>query len=252
MTTRIVVLAGGKGERMAGVQPKVLTPLCGKPIMGYLLESIAQAGIDAQPVVVVGHRAEEVQKEFGPRYIYVPQHIQLGTGHAVQQAESVLKNNADTVLVLYGDHPFLSHRTIKTLHELHEREGRVLTMMTITVPDFNEWRQPFFDFGRIVRDEHGRITRIVEKKDALPAELEIRELNPSFFCFNAEWLWRNLQKLTNQNAQGEYYLTDLVQIAIREGESIASMPIEPFEAIGVNTPEHLALASALLASRLRS
>lgn len=249
MKTRVVVLAGGKGKRMPAGKPKVLIPLNGKPMMSYLLKSIASSGIDGKPVIVVGHGAEEVRQTFGPEYSYVLQESQLGTGHAVQQTEPVLKDATDTIMVLYGDHPFIRPSTIRNLDTLHRREGQMLTMMTISVPDFNEWRVPFYDFGRIVRDDKGCITRIVENKDSSPSELEIREVNPALFCFNAEWLWANLKKIKNDNAQREYYLTDLVQIAIDGGETIASMNIDPLEGIGVNTPRHLELASELTIAR---
>jgi bifunctional UDP-N-acetylglucosamine pyrophosphorylase / glucosamine-1-phosphate N-acetyltransferase len=245
MNTRIVILAGGKGKRMRSELPKVLTPLNGRPIMAHLLAAVAAAGIDPRPTIVVGYGADEVKRVFGPNYSYVLQERQLGTGHAVQQTETMLKDAADAIMVLYGDQPFIKPSTIAELHARHAREGRVLTMMTILADDFDAWRAPLFDFGRIVRDADGRIARIVEKKDAVPEELAIRELNPSFFCFNAAWLWNSLKKLTNHNAQDEYYLTDLVQLAISEGETIASMNVSAREGIGVNTPEHLELAKEI-------
>ncbi len=245
MKTRVVVLAGGKGKRMLSEKPKVLIPLQGKPMMSYLLESVASSGVDSEPVIVVGHGAAEVQQTFGPRYTYVLQKSQLGTGHAVQQTEPVLKGKTDAVVVLYGDHPFVRPSTIRDLEALHRRDGPMLTMMTTFVPDFKEWRAPFYDSGRIVRDNKGRIVRIVEKKDALPHELEICEISPSYFCFNAEWLWEHLKKLTNDNARQEYYLTDLVRIAIDGGDAVASMDANPLEGVGVNTAEHLWLAREL-------
>ena len=119
-------------------------------------------------------------------------------------------------------------------------------MMTTTVQDFEDWRRPFYDFGRIVRNAGGEVVGIVEKKDATPEQLSIKELNPALFCFDAQWLWKYLPNIQNKNAQGEYYLTDLIHMAIGDGFRIASMNIDPLESIGVNTPEHLALAERLL------
>jgi len=121
-----------------------------------------------------------------------------------------------------------------------------LTMMTATVPDFNDWRVAFSYMGRIVRDAQGKIVRNVERKDASPAELEIKEINPSYYCFRADWLWSNLPRLGNNNAQGEYYLTDLLQMAIEQGEKVESIAIDPLAALGVNTPEELAVVRKML------
>lgn len=245
MNTRIVVLAGGKSTRMNSGIPKVLAPLRGKPMIQYLLDAIRASGIDSQPVVVIGKYREIIKQTLGEKYVYVIQEEQRGTGHAVQCTEGTLKGNTKSVIVLYGDHPFVHTSTITKLKALHEREGCVLSMMTTTVEDFNEWRTPFYDFGRVIRDESRKIAAITEVKDATPAQREIREVNPSFFCFQASWLWTNLKKLDNNNAKHEYYLTDLVRIAIDEGECIASMDISPLESIGINTPEHLEFAKQL-------
>lgn len=249
MDTRVIVLAAGKGTRMNGMNgglPKVLTPFNGHPMIAYLLDAVRASGVDARPVIVVGHNADFLRNSLGAAYDYVHQPEQLGTGHAVRCAEAALAGNAKTVIVLYGDHPFVQPQTIANLRALHEREGRVLSMMTTVVEDFNDWRSPFADFGRVLRDAAGNITGIVEVKDAVPDQLLIREVNPSFFCFAGSWLWKNLKKIDNNNAKREYYLTDLVRIAIDQGEEIASMDISPLESIGINTPEHLELAKRLV------
>ena len=245
MNTRVIVLAAGKGTRMQSDIPKVLVPLDGRPMIQYLLDAIRVSGADQRPVLVVGHHADVLRSTLGNSYDYVYQKEQLGTGHAVQCAESLLAGTTDNIIVLYGDHPFVGADTIAKLKTLHEREGCALSMMTSIVEDFNEWRVPFGDFGRIVRDAQGRIVSIVEAKDATSAERNIREVNPAFFAFKAPWLWENLKKLKSDNAKGEYYLTDLVHIAITGGECLASMPIDPTESIGVNTPEHLTLVKAV-------
>lgn len=226
--------------------PKVLVPLDGRPMIQYLLDAIRASGADDRPVLVVGHNADMLRAALGTGYDYVTQEEQLGTGHAVQCAESLISGKTDTAIVLYGDHPFVGKETIAALKELHEREGCAVSMMTTTVGDFQGWRAPFADFGRIVRDSQGRISAIVEAKDATPAQRQLREINPAFFAFKAPWLWENLKKLRNDNAKGEYYLTDLVHLAIEGGECLASMSIDPLESVGVNTPEHLSLVTSMI------
>ncbi len=247
MSTRIVILAAGKGKRMVSELPKVLIPLRGKPILIRLLESVRASGVDPQPVVVVGRdNGEAIKAAAGPDYEYVVQEEQLGTGHAVQAAEPLLKGQAGAVMVLYGDHPLLSAATIRALDEAHRRSGAVLTMMTTSVESFDDWQAVFKDFGRVIRDAGGKIARIVERKDASPEELQIREVNPSFFCFDVGWLWENLGKLKNNNNQHEFYLTDLVKMAMDEGHPIDSIQVGAGESIGVNTPEQLDIVKRLI------
>jgi len=270
MKTRVVILAAGRGTRMNPVRnnpdqsrdavpplaerisngvnaqvPKVLLPFQGKPMIMHLLDAVAYSGVDSRPVIVTGFQAPLVERTLGPAYDYVRQEEQLGTGHAVACTESLLAGRADTVIVLNGDHPFVKASTIAALAQLHERELCVLSMMTVVLEDFTEWRASFADFGRVIRDQSKKITAVVEIKDATPEQREIREVNPNFFCLRASWLWPSIKKLGNDNAKGEYYLTDLVRIAIAEGECIASMSVSPREAIGLNTPEHLKLAEGL-------
>ena len=247
MNTRIVVLAAGRGTRMNSDIPKVLIPLGGKPILRHLMDAIAASGIDSHPVIVVGENENLIREALGPDgYTYIRQDAPLGTGHAVLCTEAYLAADSGDIIVLYGDHPFVSAETIKNLHALHKDKKCAMSMMTVTVEDFEAWRAPFYDFGRVVRDKRGDVRAIVEVKDATAEEREIQELNPSFFCFRASWLWPHLKRLTNNNSKREYYLTDLVRIAIDEGECIASMDINPLQAIGVNTPEHLEIAKAIL------
>ncbi|MBI2053632.1 MAG: NTP transferase domain-containing protein [Candidatus Sungbacteria bacterium] len=245
MKTRVVILAAGRGTRMNTETPKVLIPFQGKPMIGHLLGAVKDSGVDSRPVIVTGFQAPLVERTLGPAYDYVRQDKQLGTGHAVACAESLLAGRADTIIVLNGDHPFVKASTIAALAQLHEREQCALSMMTVMLEDFTRWRASFADFGRIIRDHNKKITSVIEVKDATPEQHEIREVNPNFFCFRASWLWPNIRKLGNDNAKGEYYLTDMVRLAIAEGECIASMSVSPREAIGLNTPEHLRLAEGL-------
>ncbi len=237
---KIVILAAGLGKRMGnGDLPKALVPLKGKPMISYLLSAVAAASVDSRPVIVVGYMADTVKKVLGDNYIYVLQSEQLGTGHAVACARDSLKDYYENILVLYCDHPLVTPQTIKNLYSTHLKSGKVLTMATTTVPDFNAWRATFDNFGRVERDANGKILRIVEKKDASETQLAIKEVNPSYFCFKADWLWQNLSNLKNENVQKEYYLTDLVGLAVTQNQDIATIEIENQEALGANTVEQL-------------
>ena len=244
--TAVIVLAAGKGTRMNSEVPKPLTELNGQPIVQYLLDSIEESQVCDKPIIVVGNKAELVKKTLGPNYTYVFQSEQLGTGHAVKVCKSELEGSADTVIVLFADHPLVTTDTIKALVSLHENSGTVMSMATVTVPDFEDWRSPFYSYGRVLRNESGEFIGIVEKKDATDKELKIREVSPSFFCFNADWLFENIEALRNDNAQGEYYLGDLVEIASKQKLPVASMNIDPHVAMGINTREELEFAKRFI------
>lgn len=245
---RAIILAAGKGKRMGESElPKVLHPLKGKPLLAYVLEAVTDSAVDAKPVVIIGHMGEKVRQTFGNSCEYVVQKELKGTGDAVRCAREVLEGAAKHVLVLVGDQPLLRGATMRRLADMHLASGATLTMGTVSVDDFDAWRKPFADFGRVLRDADGRVSRIVEMKDATPEEQAVREINPSCYCFKAEWLWKALERLTTANAQHEYYLTDLLAAAVTAGERVMTVPLEPREAVGVNTPEQLALAEAALA-----
>lgn len=245
----IIILAAGHGTRMQHELPKPLVPLAGKPIISYLLENIKQSGLCDDPVIVVSPTNVEVFKEhLGTGYRFALQDKQLGTGHAVRACESLLKDSHDPVMVLYGDHPWVSGATLRAVFDRLTSNGAVMTMATAIVPDFEDWRAAFTGFGRIVRDKnrHDYVAKIVEKKDASPEELEIKEVNPAYMCFKSDWLWSHLEKLNNKNAQEEYYLTDLVQMAVDEKETIYTVQIDPQEALGINTQDQLQLCEELI------
>lgn len=244
--TRILILAGGKGKRMKQHLPKGLISFKGFPLISHILDAVDAAKIDPHPAILVSSENSKLfQETLGPSYEYIIQHEQLGTGHAVEVAGAVLKGRAKTLMVFYSDQPFLKTASIKNLYKEHQKQNAVLTMATVTVPDFEGWRSSLADFGRVIRNEKGAIVDIIEKRDATPEIVAIKEVNPSYFCFNTEWLWSNIGKIKNNNAQQEYYLTDLVRIAIEGGERIASLDISPLESMGVNTPEQLELATRL-------
>ncbi len=244
--TQVVILAAGKGKRMGGEKPKVLCEVGGKSIIMRLVESVLASDVTSRPLVVIGYGTEIIKKYLGTKCSYVLQPEQLGTAHAVFCTKDFLEGQAENILVLYGDHPFIKSKTISNLELWHKKSGATITMMTVKLPNFDGWYKIFEDFGRVVRDKDGKVKAIVEKKDAAEDEVAIKEVNPSFFIFKSSWLWENLPKLNCNNAQGEYYLTDLVRLAILNNLKVETLTIDdPFEAVGINNPEQLALAQSL-------
>lgn len=252
MSVALVILAGGKGKRMQEETgddlPKVLQPFRGKPLIRHLLDGLraVDASIAWPPVIVIGYGGELVQKELGSEYQYVRQKEQLGTGHATLQARLVLEGKAEHVLVLYGDHPLVPVAVANTIATTHLAHNNTVTLATVTVDNFDDWRVGLMNYGRMVRDADGNLEKIVEYKDAIDAERAALEVNPGYYCFRASWLWPHLEQLQNVNAQGEYYLTDLVGMAMREGERVETVPIAPRAALGVNTLSDLKRIEALL------
>ncbi len=244
---QVIILAAGLGKRMKNKDlPKALIPLKGQPLIKYILAAVKKSGVCTKPIIVIGKMAEKVKEALGPGYTYVLQAEQLGTGHALMCVKDSLEIAAENILVLNGDEPLVSPGTIKEITEKHLASNGVLTMGTVKVPDFADWRAGFYDFGRMVRDEKGKLIGIVEKKDATPEQLAIKEINPSYFCFQADWLWQNLEQLKNNNTQGEYYLTDLIDITCKQGKDITTVEVKPQEALGVNTEEQLKLVASML------
>ncbi len=237
-----IVLAAGKGTRMKSKTPKVLHPLLGQPMLSYALQAMQQA-TGAQPIVVVGHAADEVQAAFAGQAHFALQDPPLGTGHAVQAARPAVPAGVRWVLVSNGDMPLLTADTLRSLLEAQQQHQGPITMLTVEVDDPR-------GFGRVVRFPDGRVQAIVEEADATEAQKRLRELNVGAYCFDAAWLWASLPKLP-LSPKGEYYLTDLVGLAVAEGRSVQALRLEdPTEAIGVNTRVHLAEAAAALQRRI--
>lgn len=235
MTVQPIILAAGRGKRMGNPDlPKVLTQLEGHAVIEYLLESVNRTGFQV-PAIVIGFHGEMVRLALGDAYIYVIQEEQLGTGHAVTVCEPQLAGIAEAVLVMYGDQPLWSTATMQNLVAEHEKQEAVLSLATVS----ND-HPTFRSFGRIIRSENGEVVAIREQKDCTPEEEAILEVNPGLYCFSDAWLWSALKKIRTNNAQGEYYLTDLLGIAVEEGQKVASYSVEEWqETLGFNTPEQL-------------
>jgi len=242
---KIVILAAGQGKRMQCKLPKVLVKLKGKPMIEYLVESCIKSGVDSNPIIVVSPDNREIISQALIKYNcqYAIQEKQLGTGHALACARNLIGKEVDHIICLYGDHPFIGAETIKKLAESH---NGVITMMTVKVENFDGWRACFNFWGRIIRDEDGKVKENIEFRDAAPEVKKIREVNPSMYCLATDWLWDNLAKLNNHNAQQEYYLTDLVGLARQQNLKVNTFPLNPEEAVGVNSQEELALAETLV------
>jgi bifunctional UDP-N-acetylglucosamine pyrophosphorylase/glucosamine-1-phosphate N-acetyltransferase len=200
----------------------------------------------SQLIMVVGHGAEQVQAKLDPAITYVKQAQRLGTGHAVMQAHTA-SDDCHHVLVLYGDMPLLRATTLQSLWNRYWEGGSPLAMLILTADESR-------GFGRVIRDPAGHVQTIVEEAECSPEQLTIRELNAGVYCFQADWLWSHLPQLPlhpDKGNAGEYFLTDLVGMAVAEGFQIPHLITDdPTEALGVNTPEHLAEAEAVLRQRL--
>lgn len=237
-----VILAAGQGKRMGAEIPKVLVPVNGRPMIDHLLESVAGSGIENDPVVVIGHGADLIKQHLAGRCQFAFQPEQLGTAHALQCALPFI-GETGRVLVLYGDHAFVSAKTIKKLVDFCQGKTTPVIMMTVQLSDFSDWRKAFWDFARIVRDESGCVKRIIEKRDATESELSITEVNPGYYCFDIAWVKQNINEIKNQNVQNEYYLTDLISLATKQGFPVEAILVDdPREGLGINTADQLKMA----------
>ena len=237
-----LILAAGKGTRMQSDKAKVLHELNGRSMLDYSIEAAKRAGAE-KIVAVIGHQADQVREEFsGSGCIFVEQNPQLGTGHAVLQAKDVLSGYEGLTVILCGDVPLLKSATIQSLVDNHLAEKAVVSVLT-TIPP------PPHAYGRIVKDQNGNVLKIVEHKDATDEERQIGEINTGIYCVDTKFLFDALGKVTNNNQQMEYYLTDIVEIAVREGRKVKSFIAADYvEVMGINTLEELARAEKHLLS----
>ena len=242
----VVILAGGKGTRMKSELPKVLHEVKGTPIIRRLLSSIEP--VCSRPTIIIGHKGQEVIAATGGKYNYVEQKEQLGTGHALQCARGSLQNAGySAIVVLMGDHPLVQAATIENMVKEHTASKAAITLATAVTPDFLGLNATFNNFGRIIRNEKGFVARIVEYKDATEEERAVKEVNIGYYCFDADWLWENIDRLGNNNASKEYYLTDMVKIATDQGLPVAAHIIaDTSECLGINSPEQLMIVERAL------
>ncbi|UZD47063.1 bifunctional UDP-N-acetylglucosamine diphosphorylase/glucosamine-1-phosphate N-acetyltransferase GlmU [Peribacillus frigoritolerans] len=238
-----IILAAGQGTRMKSKLYKVLHPVCGKPMVQHVIDQVNQLQIE-DIVTVIGHGAEKVQEQLGDSCKYALQEQQLGTAHAVMQAESVLSAKSGTTLVICGDTPLIKAETMKELIALHEQSRAKATILTA-------YADNPAGYGRVLRGEGGLVEKIVEHKDASEEERYVKEINTGTYCFDNQALFSALKKVSNENVQGEYYLPDVIEILKEEGEVVTAFQSSEFEeTLGVNDRVALSQAEQILRKRI--
>ncbi len=239
-----VVLAAGQGTRMKSKLYKVLHPVAGRPMVEHVINQINTVHLN-KVVTVVGFGADKVKERIGSECEFVVQEEQLGTGHAVLQAEELLKDKEGTTIVVCGDTPLITGETYQDLFQHHERTGAKATVLTAKAPN------PF-GYGRVIRNKAtNEVERIVEQKDANEEELLVDEINTGTYCFDNQALFHALQNVSNDNSQGEYYLPDVIEILQKEEEKVSAFMTTNFdETLGVNDRVALAQAERLMKHRI--
>jgi bifunctional UDP-N-acetylglucosamine pyrophosphorylase/glucosamine-1-phosphate N-acetyltransferase len=243
MKVTAILLAAGQGTRMKSDLPKVLHPVAGKAMIWHALEAIKQSTTE-KPVVIVGHGAEEVTKYLGDSAETVLQEPQLGTGHAVMQAEAVLKDKTDLVLVCYSDMPLLRSETLQKLVETQKNNKGPLSILTVIADDPR-------GFGRVIRKKDGTVEAVIEEYVATPEQAQVKELNVGGYCFEANWLWDALHRIPKNPKKGEYYLTDIVELASKQNLPVRAIVMDDIEeTIGINTRVHLSEVETAMRRRI--
>jgi len=241
--TRAIILAAGKGTRMVSSKPKVLHEIFLKPLLGWVVEAIQRLSAETQCIVVIGHGAQEVDDYLNKNYKYVRttlQKEQLGTGHAVAQAVPMLADFRGNVIIACGDTPLITTRTLKNLVKYHEENGSDLTVLTA------EMENPF-GYGRIIRNIKDEVVRIVEEKDAIGTQKEIKEVNTGVYCLNWAKIRQAFAELNNDNVQGEYYLTDIIKWARNNSYKVLGYKTKnSLEIFGINSRQNLAHATKIM------
>jgi bifunctional UDP-N-acetylglucosamine pyrophosphorylase/glucosamine-1-phosphate N-acetyltransferase len=243
MPSVAVVLAAGLGVRMKSKLPKVLHPVLGVPMVSHVVQALKDAGVD-EIIAVLGYEAQQVEAVLQGKAHFVYQNEQLGTGHAVLQAlPKLLEYGEGDCLVVCGDTPLLTGETLAKLRQTHQEKQAKATILTAILEDPT-------GYGRIVK-ENGRVVSIIEQKDAPPEVLCLKEINTGAYCFDLQWLKQGLNQLKPVNAQGEYYLTDVISYLVQQNQMVATWPLaDPFEAMGVNQRVQLAEAELRLRRRI--
>lgn len=237
-----VILAAGKGTRMKSKLPKVLHKAAGKSMVQHVIDAAKAAGAKRN-IVVTGFGGDMVREAIGDQAEFAQQKEQLGTGHAVMQTADLLKDETGTVMVLCGDTPLLTGDLLKKLFDSHVEAKARATVLTAIMPDAT-------GYGRIIRTADGSVQKIVEHKDATEEERQVKEVNSGIYCFEAKALFESLKKVTNDNAQGEYYLPDVLEILQKQGEKIWAVAADDYEStLGINSRQQLAGAEKILRRR---
>ena len=238
-------MAAGKSTRMKSSRPKAAHEICGRAIGRHIVDACFKAGI-GRVVVVVGHEPEQVKQAIGEDVIYVTQHQQLGTGHAVMSAKDAFHGFAGSLAVLPADTPLIRAESIRVMMESLETTGSAATLLTAVLDEAGS-------YGRIVRGGDGMVQEIREAKDANEDILAIREINTSIYAFNSSLLFPALDNITSENQQKEYYLTDVIGVFVKEGRQVTASVAEDWrECVGINTRVELAEATALMRQRILS
>ncbi|MCD5324302.1 MULTISPECIES: sugar phosphate nucleotidyltransferase [Pontibacillus] len=241
--TYAVVLAAGKGTRMKSDLPKVLHPVCGKPMVEHITDLLKDLSMN-EIVTVVGHKHEMIEEQLGDSVTYAHQKEQLGTAHAVGMSAEKLADQEGTTVIVTGDTPLITSQTIQNLLDHHRETKAAATILTMLPEDPT-------GYGRIVRNEDGNVERIVEQKDATPEEQAIGEVNTGIFCFDNKLLFESLDQVGTNNNQSEYYLPDVIEILKEQGYTISANSTEDVaEGLGVNDRIQLAKAEKIMQDRI--
>jgi bifunctional UDP-N-acetylglucosamine pyrophosphorylase/glucosamine-1-phosphate N-acetyltransferase len=240
-----VILAAGQGTRMKSKLYKVLHPVCGKPMVQHVVDQVMKLNIQ-EIVTIIGHGAEMVQAQLGDSSLYALQDQQLGTAHAVRQAQDMLEGKAGVTIVVCGDTPLIKAETMEALFKHHEDLAAKATILTARIEDPT-------GYGRILRNTEGLVEKIVEHKDASEAERKINEINTGTYCFDNHALFEALKNVSNENVQGEYYLPDVIEILKKQGEVVSAFQTNEFEeTLGVNDRVALAEAERIMRGRINA
>lgn len=240
----VVIMAAGLGTRMKSDMAKVLHPVCGRPMILYVVDTATHISAD-EVVVVVGHQAERVQAACSgaPAVKFALQSQQLGTGHAVMSALPVLGQGVDHVVILSGDVPLLEVKTVRALIEDHMSENRAVTLLAVEIDNPT-------GYGRVMMDERRRLAKIVEEKDASPLEKKVKLINSGIYCVERQFLQKALGRISPDNAQQEFYLTDIIEIGYRQGANIGVLVSENTDEIsGINTLQDLEAVERIMTRR---
>jgi bifunctional UDP-N-acetylglucosamine pyrophosphorylase / glucosamine-1-phosphate N-acetyltransferase len=246
MSLTSIILAAGKSTRMKSKRPKPLHEICGKPMLHFILQACFGAGCD-RIIIVVGYGKDEIIDSFeeDKRITFVEQTEQLGTGHAARVCEPELKKHGGDVFILAGDVPLTRAEVLRTLYETHRHEHAAASMATAVLDD------PA-GYGRIVRDKDGNFVEIVEQIDCTPAQREIKEVFPSYYCAKVDELLLALSKLKNDNKKGEYYLTDIFAILRKAGKKVVAVQaVSAEDVMAPNTRQQLAEADSVMQDRIQ-